>query len=70
MRNPPNSVPFDKVHRAEFGAANSRRVLQHALEHGIQVAGRAADNLKDFGRSGLPLQRFGQLAPESGVFLF
>src|SRR6266404_3860953 len=37
---------------------------------GYAIAGRAADDLKDFGRCGLPLQRFGQFASQSGVFLF
>jgi hypothetical protein len=48
QRDKPNVVPFNKVHRAKFGAANARRVLQHFLEYGLQVAGSAADDLKDF----------------------
>jgi hypothetical protein len=34
-------VSFVEIQRAEFGLAEPRRVLQHGLEHGLQVAGRA-----------------------------
>ena len=69
-RCPPNGVPFKQIHRAEFGSANSRRVLQEALENRLQIAGRAADDLKNLGRSGLPLQRFSQFESESCNLLF
>ncbi len=69
-RCPPSDAPLNEVHRAEIGPTNSRRVLQQALKHRVQVAGSAADDLKDFGRCGLPLQRFGQFAPESCNFPF
>ncbi len=47
-RDAPNEASFDKSHRTEFGAANSRCVLQHLLEHRLQVAGRGTDDLEDF----------------------
>ena len=46
-RYPPSNVPFEQMHRAELGPANSRRVLQQALEHRLEIAGRAADDLKN-----------------------
>ena len=38
-------LPVIQVHGAEFCAADSRRILQHALEHWLQLARRTADNL-------------------------
>src|SRR5262249_21976754 len=37
----PQSVPLAEVKRAEFGLAKPGRVLQHGLEHRLQLAGRA-----------------------------
>ena len=54
--------PFIQIHEAELRAANARRVLQHALEHRLQIAGRSADHAQHFGRRRLLLQRFRQLA--------
>src|ERR1700676_1477954 len=48
LKRATSSVPFKQMHRAKLGPANSRRVLQHALEHRLQLAGRAADDPKDF----------------------
>src|SRR5262249_15938372 len=48
--------------RAELGVACARGVLQHRLEHRLQLAWRAADDLQDLRGSGLLLQRFGQFA--------
>ena len=62
-RNLANDVAFKKNHRAEFGPADPGRILQHFLEYGLQLARRAADDLKNFGRCVLPLQCFGELAP-------
>jgi hypothetical protein len=45
-RNLSNNVPFKDQHRAELGPAGSRRILQQALEHRLQIAGRAADDPK------------------------
>src|SRR5262249_10945280 len=45
-------TPFVKEQRAELGLANSRRVLQHGLEHRLQLARRTADDAEHFrGRS-------------------
>ena len=38
-------VSFVQDQRAELRAADPRRILQHLLEHRLQLAGRAADDL-------------------------
>src|SRR5215475_13413071 len=52
---------------AELGLADAGRIFEHRLEHRLQLAGRTADNLKDFGRRGLLLQRLGELLFQVGV---
>src|SRR5262249_42823844 len=63
-------VAFDKQHRAERRLANARRVRQYSLEHRVERARRARDNLQHFGGRGLPLQRLGKLFPRLGEFFF
>ena len=46
---------------AELGLANARRVLQHGVEHRLQLAGRAADDLEHLRGRGLLLQRLAQI---------
>ncbi len=48
------------VEHAEIGSAKVHRLAEHRVEHGYQVAGRAADDAQDFGGRGLLLQRFGK----------
>jgi hypothetical protein len=55
------SVTVPAVDVAELGVANPRCLLQHGGKHRLEVAGRAADDLKHLGRGGLLLQRFRQL---------
>src|SRR6266403_5448814 len=57
----PNDIHINKIHGAELGPANSRRVLQQLLENRLQFAGRGADDLKHFGRRRLLLKRFRQV---------
>src|SRR5262249_15811744 len=52
---------------AEFRLANSRGVLQHGLEHRLQLAGRAADDLQHLRGRGLLLQCLGELLFQVGV---
>ena len=47
--------------------ANPCRIHQHGLEHGLQLAGRLADDLEHVGGGGLLLQRFAQLVEQAGV---
>jgi hypothetical protein len=37
-------VSLTEIHRPELGIANPGRVLQHRLEHRLQLAGRGADD--------------------------
>ena len=46
---------------AELGLADARRVLQHRLEHRLQFARRAGDDLQHLRGRGLLLQRLGQI---------
>src|SRR5262249_39565012 len=43
-------------HHAEFGVAKLRRLFQHGLEYGFQVAWRTADYLQNIGSRRLTLQ--------------
>ena len=54
--------PSQQIQGAELGLADARRVRQHGLEHRLQLAGRARDDLQHLGGRGLLLQRLGQLA--------
>src|SRR6516165_9092010 len=45
---------------AELGLADAHCVSKHCLEHGLQIAGRAADNPEHLGRCRLLFQRFRQ----------
>ena len=56
-----------KQQNAELGLADARRIFQHRLEHGLQLASRTADDPEDVGGSGLLLQRFAQLVEQPRV---
>src|SRR6478735_420022 len=51
-----------ETHRAKVCATNARCVLQHTLEHRLQVARRAADDLQHLGGRCLLLQRLRKIA--------
>ena len=51
-----------EVEGAELGSADARRILQHSLEHRLQLAGRAANDLQHLRGRGLLLQRLGELS--------
>ena len=59
MRGRAESVSVTKEQIAELGLAKSRRIRQHGLEHRLQLAGRAGDDLQHLGGCGLLLQRLG-----------
>ena len=52
---------------AELGLADARRIRQHGLEHRLQLAGRARDDLQHLGGRGLLLQRLGELLFQFGA---
>src|SRR6266480_2227491 len=47
-----------------FGRAQPGRRLDQRVEHGLQVEGRAADDLEHIGGGGMLLQRFAQLVEQ------
>src|SRR5262249_59724408 len=47
--------------------AKPGRLLQHSLEHRLQLTRRAANNLEHIGGGGLLLQRFAQLVEQSRI---
>ena len=51
-------VAVKAEHYSELSLADMRCVLQHGLEHRLQIAGGATDDLKNFRRGRLLLQRF------------
>src|SRR5215831_17202424 len=61
------SVPLPEVQHAELGIADAGCVCQHGLEHGFELAGRAADDTEDLGGRRLLLQRFAQLIEQARV---
>ena len=55
------------VEGAELGLANARGVFQHGLEHRLEFARRAGDDLQHLRGRGLLLQRLAQLVEQAGV---
>ena len=53
------SIPTEDV--AEVGVTDAGGILQHGREHGLKIAGGAADNLKNLRRCRLLLKRFGEV---------
>src|SRR5262249_25462527 len=48
-------IPLVEEEIAEFGPADAHRVRQNGLEHGLEFARRAGDDLQHLGRCGLLL---------------
>src|SRR5262249_1916683 len=63
----PEPAALAKPHDAELCFADAGCVLQHGLEHGLQVAGRPADDLQHLGSRRLLLQRLGEFLFQVGV---
>ena len=51
-----NVAIVEPKQHAEIGLADAHRVRQHGLEHGLQLAGRTADDLQHVGGRGLLLE--------------
>ena len=58
---PAECLAVETEQGAELGLANACGVFQHGLEHGLQLAGRTADDLEHLGGRGLLLQRLAQI---------
>ena len=62
----PELASFKQCEIAELGLADAYRVRQHGLEHRLQLARRARDDLEHLGGRGLLLARLVQLALQPG----
>src|SRR5262249_10359727 len=60
-------LPIAQVHIAEVSLADTGSVGEDRLEHGLQLAGRAADDLEHVVSGGLWLQGFAQLVEQARV---
>ena len=60
-------VPFPQKQITQFSFADAGSVLQHRVEHWLQVARRAADRLEHVGSGSLLLQGFTQLVQQPRV---
>src|SRR5262249_37056136 len=64
-------VPVDSVFQADdrhhMCFAKSRSGFNQRVEYGLQIEGRAADDLENVGGGGLLLQRLAQLVEQAGV---
>ena len=58
-------VPILLINQARIGAAQSHGALDEDRQHGLEVEGRAADDLEDLAGGRLLLQGLGQLAVPS-----
>src|SRR5262249_25925783 len=67
QRDVPEYIAFVEQQVAEAGLADANGVLKHSLEHWLQFAGRAADDLEHVGGGGLLLQRVPQLVEQARV---
>jgi hypothetical protein len=54
---------FQQEQVAELGLTDAGGILQHCLEHRLQLTRRTADDLQHLGTRGLLLQRLLQVAP-------
>ena len=54
----PIHIPLLHLDAAHIGCAKPRRQFDQRIEHGLQIEGRAADDLEHVGGGGLLLQRF------------
>src|SRR5260370_17237814 len=55
-------LPLPQIHRAKRRPTDVRGILEHLVEHWGQIAGRRTDDLQHFGRCGLLLEGFFEIA--------
>src|SRR5262249_21202829 len=68
MRHVAKAIAFIEVEHPELGPADASCARQHCLEHRLQFARRAADDLQHLRGRGLLLQRLGEVLPRLGEF--
>src|SRR5262249_42437084 len=56
-RNNPKSISFASIQSTELGLADASRILQHRLEHRLQLARRTTNDAQHLGRRRLLLKR-------------
>src|SRR6516162_3162073 len=66
----PKAIGFSADQQTGRGLADTCRILQHGPEYGLQLTGRPADDLENFGGRGEPLQRLVTLAGASRELRF
>src|SRR5215472_6824299 len=66
-RDPAKGISVAQKQKSELGLAEPCRVRQYGLEHGLKLARRTGDDLKDFGSRRLLLQRLGEFLFQVGV---
>src|SRR5262245_64144457 len=54
--NSPKGISFASIQNAELGLADASRILQHRLEHRLQLARRTANDAQHLRRRSLLLQ--------------
>src|SRR6516164_9044645 len=64
------AIVFSADQQTGRGLADTCRILQHGPEYGLQLTGRPADDLENFGGRGEPLQRLVTLAGASRELRF
>jgi hypothetical protein len=67
-RHHTDCIALAQIKRAEFRLADSGRVREHGLKHGLQVAGRTGNDLEHLGGRSLLLQRLGKSLPGLSEF--
>jgi len=66
-RNPSEKFTLTLEQKGMISLAQPRRRLDERIEHGLQIEGRAADDLEHVGGGGLLLQRLAQLVKEPRI---
>jgi hypothetical protein len=59
--NSPKGISFASIQNAELGLADASRILQHRLEHRLQLARRTTNDAQHLRRRSLLLQRLGEI---------
>src|SRR5216684_6807316 len=67
-RSGAEAIALAEVKRTELGLADASGVLQHGLEHGLQLSRRAADDLQHISGGGLLLEGFAQFPEQPRIF--
>src|SRR6516164_11827815 len=67
QRDAPEAVSLTQQHGSEHGFADPHRILQHGLEHRLQITGRRTDDFEDLRGRRLLLKRLAQFVEQPRV---